>query len=297
MEGKKKAILLMVILLLGIGGSYDFFRKNQLESLNTQSEQASWEDSMMKNFNDTVLQVSADAAKSQILYLWEPDHMPSVSEYTQNDNGYFDDPDLRPYLTSFPVPEETTVKGAVLLCAGGAFSFRGNEMDTIPVARELNKQGYQCFVVDYRLRPYTQQEGALDLARAFRFVKANAEIYGVDEDDIAVMGFSAGGILAGEFLINFDGDVNGSKLDPSYLPDELDDVTATADLPPTYFCYGTQDPFVDEFEANMTALKQAGVSLSFQILQDTPHGFGPYGNWIDSYVKWLETIFHDEKQN
>lgn len=268
------------------------------------------------DFNDTVLQVSADAAKSQILYLWEPDHMPSVSEYTQNDNGYFDDPDFRPYLTSFPVPEGTTIKGAVLLCAGGAFSFLGNEMDTIPVARELNKQGYQCFVVDYRLRPYTQQEGALDLARAFRFVKANAEIYGIDEDDIAVMGFSAGGILAGEFLINFDGDVNGSKFDPSYLPDELDDVTATAsaagmiysfygrlsvaskdvevlaaaDLPPTYFCYGTQDPFVDEFEANMIVLKQAGVSLSFQILQDTPHGFG-------SYAKWLETIFHDEKQN
>lgn len=79
----------------------------------------------------------------------------------------------------------------------------------------------------------------IPVARAFRFVKANAEIYGIDEDDIAVMGFSAGGILAGKFLINFDGDVNGSKLDPSYLPDELDDVTATADLPPTYFCYGT----------------------------------------------------------
>lgn len=55
------------------------------------------------DFNDTVLQVSADVEKSQILYLWEPDNMPSVSEYTKNDNGYFYDLDFRPYLTLFPV--------------------------------------------------------------------------------------------------------------------------------------------------------------------------------------------------
>lgn len=36
-------------------------------------------------------------------------------------------------------------------------------------------------------------EEALDLARAVRFVRKNAEVYGIDENDIAVMGFSAGG--------------------------------------------------------------------------------------------------------
>jgi len=35
------------------------------------------------------------------------------------------------------------------------------------------------------------------------------------------MGFSAGGILCGDLLLNFDGLVNGTTLDPSYVPDEL----------------------------------------------------------------------------
>ena len=40
------------------------------------------------------------------------------------------------------------------------------------------------------------QEGALDLARAMRCVRTHAEKYGIDQHSIAVMGFSAGGILA-----------------------------------------------------------------------------------------------------
>lgn len=89
-------------------------------------------------------------------------------------------------------------------------------------------RGYQSFVVNYRLRPYTQEEGALDLARAVRFVRKETEVYGIDENDIAVMGFSAGGILAGEMLLNFDGLVNGTALDAAYIPDALDEVSADA---------------------------------------------------------------------
>ena len=49
----------------------------------------------------------------------------------------------------------------------------------------------------YFLRPYTQEEGALDVARAVRFIRKNADAYGIDPDDIAVMGYSAGGIQRG----------------------------------------------------------------------------------------------------
>ena len=62
----------------------------------------------------------------------------------------------------------------------------------------------------------------MDLARAVRFVRAHAEDYGIDPADIAVMGFSAGGILSGEMLLHFDGTVNGTALDPDYVPDALD---------------------------------------------------------------------------
>lgn len=271
------------------------------------------------NRSDTITNVEADANESQRLYLWNENNVPTISDVTQYNGDYFDDPDFVPYLTSYLVPKDTKIKGAVLLCAGGAFSFRGNYTDTIPVAQELNKLGFQCFVVDYRLRPYTQQEGALDLARAVRFVRKNADIYGIDSKHIAVMGFSAGGIQAGELLINFDGLTNGTSLDSTYVPDTLDEIVAdacavgmiysfygrlsvaskdvdqlrNANLPPTYFCYGTEDPFVSEFEANLEALESAGVQVNYHILEDTPHGFGPYGGWITPYANWLETIFND----
>ena len=42
--------------------------------------------------------------RQQVLYLWEEGNAPAETEYTENDGGYFDDPDFRPYITSFPVP-------------------------------------------------------------------------------------------------------------------------------------------------------------------------------------------------
>jgi len=172
-------------------------------------------------------------------------------------------------------------------------------------------------VVDYRLRPYTQEEGALDLARAVRFVRANAAIYGIGSDDIAVMGFSAGGILAGEMLLNYDGAVDGTALDPAYQPDELDrvsadasaagmvysfygrlsvastDVAKFADLPPTYFSYGTRDPFVREFEECVAALRQAGVPVESVPLEGLHHGYGATGEWIPAFDRWLTAVFSD----
>lgn len=268
---------------------------------------------------NTVLTAAADAHNSQTLYLWEDGNAPAVTEYTVNNGNYFDEPDFRPYMVTFPVPEGTEVKGAVLICAGGAFQFRSDYPEGTPVAEELSKLGYQSFVVNYRLRPYTQEEGALDLARAVRFVRKNAAVYGIDEKDIAVMGFSAGGILAGEMLLNFDGTVNGTALDPDYVPDSLDEISADAgadgmiylfygrlsvastdsekfaqsDLPPTYFCYGTRDPFVRQFELNAEALRKANVPIEVNVLEDTPHGYGYNRGWIPAYVEWLENIFEN----
>ena len=278
------------------------------------------EPSAVQSGGDTVATTAAaDPMHQQTLYLWEEGNVPAVTEYTRNNGNYFDEPGFRPYLVSFPVPEGVAVKGAVLICAGGAFQFRSDENEGTPVAQALSELSYQSFVVNYRLRPYTQQEGALDLARAVRFVRKNAETYGIDPEDIAVMGFSAGGILAGEMLLNFDGTVSGDALDVSYKPDALDEVSADASadgmiysfygrlsvgstdvealragkLPPTFYCYGTQDPFYRQFLANADAAEAAGVSIERLQLDGMPHGFGVQGGWIPAYDQWLAGIFSD----
>lgn len=266
---------------------------------------------------NTVASAAADPTRQQVLYLWEEGNVPAVTQYTENTGHYFDDPDFRPYVVTFPVPEGTPVKGAVLICAGGAFQYRSDENEGTPVAEALRALGYQSFVVNYRLRPYTQEEGALDLARAVRFVRQNAAVYGIDPQDIAVMGFSAGGILAGEMLLHYDGLINGTALDSDYVPDALDQVSADAAadgmiyafygrlsvgstdvealragaLPPTFYCYGTRDPFYQQFLANADAVEEAGVPVERLQLDDMPHGFGTQGGWLDAYDAWLAGIF------
>lgn len=267
--------------------------------------------------NNTVRTAAVTPGQRQTLYLWEEGNAPATTVYTENNGGYFDDPDFRPYLTDSPVPAGTAVKGAVLICPGGAFQFRSDQPEGVDVAEALSALGYQSFVVDYRLQPYTQQEGALDLARAVRFVRAHAQAYGIDPSDIAAMGFSAGGILSGEMLLHYDGAVEPTALDASYAPDELDRVSADAaacgmiysfygrlsvgttdvellrsgDLPPTFYCYGTRDPFYDQFLANADAAEAADVAVERLQLDGMPHGFGASGGWIPAYDAWLTEVF------
>ena len=243
--------------------------------------------------------------------VWTVIGAPAQTQVTRD--GY-DPADFRPYLTAIPVRDGTEVKGAVVLLAGGAFQARANYTDTLPTAAHLRELGFQTFIVDYRLRPYTQQEGALDVARAVRFIRKNADVYGIDPNDIAVMGYSAGGIQAEEFLLNFDEDVLPTALDPDYIPDELDEVSAHAsaagmiysfygrlsvasmdadelrfgNLPPTFYCYGTEDPFYRQFEAQYDLMQEVGVLTKRIVLQDWPHGFGGDGGWVEDYAQWLE---------
>lgn len=267
--------------------------------------------------NQTVLNTNPDTSGFQALYLWERGNVPARTEFTEDMTGYYDNYDFRPYLTAIPVREGAEVKGAVVLLAGGAFEMRGNFTDTLPTAAHLRDLGFQTFIVDYRLHPYTQEEGALDVARAVRFIRKNADVYGIDPDDIAVMGYSAGGIQAGEFLLHYDEDTDGTALDSDYVPDELEAVPAHAsaagmiysfygrlsvasmdeeelkagDLPPTFYCYGTEDPFYSQFEAQYDRMQDVGVPTKRIVLQDWPHGFGGDGGWIGDYGKWLEQVF------
>lgn len=270
---------------------------------------------------DTVRSAVPDPGAFQAFYLWEEGNMPSVTHVRPTMRGYFDPPDFRPYVTVVPLPAGVRAVGAVVLMAGGAYEFRGNYTDALPTAARLRERGFVCFLVDYRLHPYTQQEGALDVARAVRFARKQAGTYGYDSRNIAVMGYSAGGIQAGQFLMGYDEDVDGTVLDPSYRSDDLDRIPAhaaadgmiyafygrlshgtldagaleAASLPPTFFVYGTEDPFFRQFEAQYALLRRLKIASGRIVLDGWPHGFGGDGGWVDAYAAWLMTVFGEDE--
>ncbi|WP_167148784.1 alpha/beta hydrolase [Actinomyces sp. ZJ308] len=260
----------------------------------------------------TVLTAKVDPGRRQCLFLWEDGRVPATT--APSGSGY-DPAGFRPTVTSVPATGGNAVKGAVLLCAGGAFALRGDNSDCYPTAEQLTARGYHCFVVDYRVRPSTQAEAGCDLARAIRFVRAHAADYGLpSQDAIALGGYSAGGILCGETILNWSGTVSPSVLDAGYVPDELDatsaDAAATAmiysfygrlsvaelnpdrltGVVPTYYCYGTKDPFYDQFEAQVELLAGRGDTLRARVLDGWPHGFGAEGGWIEEYDAFMQEV-------
>ena len=241
--------------------------------------------------------------------------MPAITDYTADNGSYQDPPGFRPNMVWYPVSDSMEVKGAVMVCPGGAFMFRsGNE--GAPVAERLAELGYQSFVVNYRVRPYTMEEGSLDLARAIRYVRSHAADYGIAPENIASVGFSAGGILCGDEALHFDELVNGTALDNSYAPDSLDQVSANVyaigmiysfygrlsvsnnnvddlragNIPPTFYTYGTEDPFYRQFNQNVEAVRQAGVQVESHVLDGWPHGFGAQGEWPVWFDSFLQSV-------
>lgn len=88
---------------------------------------------------------------------------------------------------------------AVLLVHGGGFR-AGTRQSYLPVAIRLAERGYVAATVSYRLAPRHQFPAAVeDVKAAVRFLRANAERFGIDTERIGAMGGSAGGHLV-QFL-------------------------------------------------------------------------------------------------
>lgn len=249
-----------------------------------------------------------------MIYLWENNNIPTETKYTINDNDYFDDSDFKPYMTVYNVPEGTKIKGAMLISPGGAFIFRSEIQEGSNVAEEFSKLGYVSFVIHYRVNPYTEEESGIDVARAIKYVRYHAKDYGIEQNKIAVVGFSAGGIANGHAVLEFGNDTNGTILDDNYNPDEIDKVSSTPNaiimgysfygrlsvadlsentfenfnLPPTYYVYGTEDPFYNQFNEQVNLLKELDKDIEVNVLNNYPHGFGINGNWADKVDNWLD---------
>jgi len=115
-----------------------------------------------------------------------------------------------PTLEYYPA-ENKHASGTVIIFPGGGYARRAPH-EGEGYAKFLNEQGMSCFVLQYRVAPTRFPYPLLDARRAVRYVRANAEKFGIDKDKIAVMGSSAGGHLAA-LISTYRGEIDGEGAD------------------------------------------------------------------------------------
>lgn len=88
---------------------------------------------------------------------------------------------------------------AVIVCGGGGYFRIQLKKESTPIAGWLQQRGFTVFELIYRLPNDGWDASApfMDAQRAMRIVRTRAAEFGVDPKQIGIMGFSAGGHLAG----------------------------------------------------------------------------------------------------
>ena len=97
--------------------------------------------------------------------------------------------------------------GVILIIPGGGYQWVVLEKEGHEGARYFNRFGYDVYVMDYRLPHQGWAAGPdtplQDAQRAMRLIRARAQADGHDPGRVIVMGFSAGGHLAGSLCQRF----------------------------------------------------------------------------------------------
>src|SRR5918995_2945478 len=129
------------------------------------------------------------------IVLW-PDGAPGVLGKEEADI-----PALTIYLPAAP----QATGAAIVVCPGGGYGGLAIDHEGPQVARLLNSRGIAAFILKYRLGPrYHHPAMQQDVLQAIRYVRWNADEFGIRKNRIGVMGFSAGGHLASTAATLFD---------------------------------------------------------------------------------------------
>ncbi len=230
----------------------------------------------------------------------------------------------KPTLTVYRPAKDKDTGVAMLICPGGGYHNLGWDVEGEEVAAWLNSIGMTGIILKYRCprRPGDVKgeppAGPLkDAQRAVSLVRSKAKEWGIDPQKIGMVGFSAGGHLAGATATNFDrrtyesvDEVDKVSCRPDFAimlysgylkvkdKDELSpDLRVSARTPPILLVHATDDPIsqVDHSVIMYLALKRAGISTEMHLYASGGHGFGvrksdfPCSTWTDRCVDWLRS--------
>lgn len=163
-----------------------------------------------------------------------------------------------------------------VICPGGGFSYVASFHEGFPYAMELNKRGYNAFVLKYR----TGRGGGPaieDLYAALHFIFGNAEALDVSTKDYSLWGSSAGARMAAH------AGANALRASGGKIPPPAAVITAytgysdySADDPPTFAVVGSDDSIASPsvMRRRINAIRNAGTDAALDIYPNVGHGFG-----------------------
>ena len=135
--------------------------------------------------------------------------------------------------------------------------------------------------------------GKEDGKQAIRIVRSRCEEWGIDPQQIGILGFSAGGMLALGTLLDADLQSRPDFAGLIYTPWSASEVPE--DAPPIFIAVAGDDAIASTGSIGMyKAWKAAGAHAELHLYSRGGHGFGmqktglPSEKWIERFWDWLE---------
>jgi acetyl esterase/lipase len=269
-----------------------------------------------------LISLSSFSQNKDLIYLW-PDKVPGeaagknkpVFDTPKNDNilriSEITNPAIEVWLPDPAVKNSS----AVIICPGGGYKILAYDLEGTEVAAWLNKLGYTAFVLQYRVPD--KKEGALqDAQRTIRVVRSYASKYKIDQEQIGIMGFSAGGSLSARTPTLFNKKTYSpvDKADslscrPSFTmliyPAYLDlgagrtlspELEITKETPPFYIFQTADDQYGNSALVIAGALRDAKRPVELHLMPSGGHGYGLRAGktapetWPLLAEKWLKNL-------
>ena len=207
-------------------------------------------------------------------------------------------PSIRVFL-----PEGRSTGRAVIICPGGGYYTLAYGHEGYDYASYFTHQGIALVVLKYRMPHGNHRVPLADLCEAMRTVKAHALEWGINPDDIGVMGFSAGGHLASTLATHYPQELKpafqilfypvismdttithrgsrdnliGQNPDPQLVDCYSNELQVDADTPRAFIALSDDDNVVPVENSlhYYTALHRHHVPVSLHIYPTGGHGWG-----------------------
>jgi len=239
------------------------------------------------------LQLAVPDPEQAVWYIWG-DRMPEAANADRYDFYFqFDYPEFRPFLLPYLLPDQSKVKGNILVVAGGGFAQRYNQNEGYPIAEAFNRIGYNAFILQRRVAPWEPIDSSLDLQRSVRYLRYHAKQYGIGAiDHISPVGFSGGGATIIGMIERCYGSITPDAIHKGYVPDEIDRLDGDCEaamiiygafgklrrgnpnVPSLFIVVGAKDDLAFHSTLEFTDSLGDDVVTELHVFADAKHGFG-----------------------